>query len=385
MRRLALLPLLLSACARAPATTPEEAAARALAFLFTQQSADGGIRSDVHGVLKPGFSLTATVLLAVALLPEHYRAPYGDGIARAFVFLAKATGPDGAIGLGGDVADYPTYTSAHYLHALCLLQPPGWRPLADVQLAHLRSLQLGMAQGWQPDDWAYGAFGFGVHSEPKPLGAELVNLPLVTSVVEAARAAGVQPGDPLFTDALRFIERCQRFRCATDLEGDGGFFFTPQPEFRRSKAGDETGKDGIARGRSYGTTTCDGLRALHACGGSPRRSIQALQWLEAHTQVDRVPGLPSATPPVEPAVRLYWWATLGRMLETGHREFHLQKVEPWWSKQHPATPCERMWPELAARQRNDGAFVGLSDRMKEDDPIVATSLALFALSALCRD
>jgi len=51
MRGLALLPLLLCACARTPARTPEEAAARALELLLAQQGQDGGIRSDVHGVL----------------------------------------------------------------------------------------------------------------------------------------------------------------------------------------------------------------------------------------------------------------------------------------------------------------------------------------------
>jgi hypothetical protein len=313
------------------------------------------------------------VLLAAALLPERFRAPHGDGIARAFAFLAKGTSADGAIGLGGLVVDYPTYTSAHYLHALCLLQPPGWRQLADVQVAHLRELQLGKAQGWEPGDFAYGAFGFGVRSEPKPLGAELVNLPLVTSVIEAARAAGVGPGDPLLADALRFVERCQRFRCEADPEGDGGFFFTPEPEFRRSKAGDETGRDGVARGRSYGTTTCDGIRALRACGTPEQgqRLQAACSWLARHLRFDRVPGLPlEVAPPVEPAVRLYWWASLARTLAQLHRP------DDWRA---------RIFRELTTRQRNDGAFVGLSDRMKEDDPIVATSLALFALSALCRD
>jgi len=380
MRGLALLPLLLCACARTPARTPEEAAARALEFLFAQQAGDGAIRSDVHGVLKPGCSLTATVLLAAALLPEHFRTPHGEGIARALAFLAKATGPDGAIGLGGDVVDYPTYTSAHYLHALCLLQPPGWRPLADLQLTHLRALQLGKAQGWQPDDFAYGAFGFGVRSEPKPLGAELVNLPLVTSVVEAARAAGVQTGDPMLIDALRFVERCQRFRCEADPEGDGGFFFTPEPDFRRSKAGDETGKDGVVRGRSYGTTTCDGIRALEACGGSRERWAVAWEWLQKNGvdpplnfRLHHVPGLPvDASPPVEPAVRLYWWASLARLAAPTHTRIY----QAW----HNA-----LWPQLAPLQRGDGAFIGLSDRMKEDDPIVATSLVLFALSALCHD
>jgi hypothetical protein len=372
MRGLALTALLCCGCARGPAATADEAAARALQCLFAWQAGDGAFRSDVHGVLKPGFSLTATALLAVAMLPARLRAPHQHGIDRALAFLARATGPEGAIGLGGTV-DYPTYTSAHYLHALCLLHPSGWRQLADVQLAHLRNLQLGEAQGWQSADFAWGGFGFGVRAEPKPLGAELLNLPLTTSVLEAVRAAGVQPGDPVLVRARAYVERCQRMPGEGDPDGDGGFFFTPEPDFRRSKAGDETGADGFARGRSYGTTTCDGIRALLACGAGDGdvRLRAARAWLQRHLRFDVVPGLAlDAAPPVEPALRFYWWATLARTLAA------LQWPDDWRA---------RLFRELAPRQHSDGGFTGFSDRMKEDDPIVATSLALFALSALCRD
>lgn len=369
MRGLALALLCCCACS-SPADTPEEAATRALQYLFARQSNDGAFRSDVHGVLKPGYSLTATVLLATAMQPPALRVPHQNGIDRAFAFLAAATDQDGAIGLGGSGVDYPTYTSAHYLHALCLLQPPGWRALADLQVARLRALQLGEGQGWQPADFAYGAFGFGVRDEPKPLGADLVNLPLVTSVLEAVRAAGVKASDPLFVNARVFVERCQRFRSAPDPSGDGGFFFTPEPDFRRSKAGGETGSDGVVRGRSYGTTTCDGIRALLACGtgDSDLRLSAARTWLEERLRFDVVPGLPlGATPPMEPSVRIYWWSTLARTLASSHR---------------PGDWRDRLWRELRTRQQEDGSFTGLSDRMKEDDPVVATSLALLAIAGL---
>jgi hypothetical protein len=367
-----LLPAVLAAaCGGAPTARQDAAtaAARALEFLFAHQQDDGGFRSDVHGVLKPGYSLAATVLLVCALLPEPLRAPHRDGIARALRFLENATDREGAIGLGGEVVDYPCYTSAHYLHALVRLRPPGSAERIAQQIARLRRLQLDEDEGWQPSDFAYGAFGFGVRSEPRPLGAELVDVSLVASVVEALRAAGVGAADPVIVRARAFVARCQRLRSEADPGGDGGFFFTPEPDFRASKAGLEKGADGVERPRTYGTATGDGIRALLLCGaGAADPGLAAARaWLERHLDFEHVPGLPrDAAPPVEPALRFYWWATLARTL----------RALGW-----PGGWREQLVAAVAKHQRADGGFAGFSDLMKEDDPVVATCLALLALGA----
>ena len=129
--------LLLAACAAPPCDAPpdpgrpdnERIAVRALDWLFAQQAADGRFASAMHGVLRPGWSLTAAVLAATAQLPPRLAAPHAAGIARAFQCLLAAADADGAIGIDGDAIDYPTYTAAHWLAALVRLQPDGWRDL----------------------------------------------------------------------------------------------------------------------------------------------------------------------------------------------------------------------------------------------------------------
>jgi len=370
-RRPALLVLALGACALAPrddaprddaprdddtAALAERTAARALDWLWAQQTADGRVPSTTYGVLRAGWSLTATALAATAQLPAGLRAPHAAAIARAVACLRAATAADGSIGLDSDAIDYPTYTAAHWLAALVRLQPDGWRELAAQQVERLRSVQLDESLGWRPDDEFYGAFGFGIRRERAPLGSGLVDIALQRTVLEALRAAGVAPDDPTFVRAAAFVLRCQ--------QPDGGFCFTPGPDFRRSKAGDEQAADGSLRGRSYGTTTADGLRALRACGrGEDDPAVAAARaWLAAHAAVLPVPGLPlAAEPPTEPALRFYWWSTLAAVSPTAALRAELVRT-------------------LALRQREDGAFTGDSDRMKEDDPLVATCLALFALA-----
>jgi hypothetical protein len=368
MRRWLCCCALFAACSTS--VDAERAAQRALTSLWAHQGPDGAVRSDVHGVLRPGNSLTAFALLATALLPARLRAPCAGQIEAAFAFLERATDQDGAIGLGGDGVDYPCYTSAHCLHALALLQPAGSAARIAQQIARLRALQLDEQEGWRATDFAYGAFGFGVRSEPRPLGAELVDIANVAAVLAALRAAGVPPTDPVFARARQFVARCQRLPGDRDPTGDGGFCYTPEPDFRASKAGFEVVAGGRELPRTYGTTTCDGIRALAACGAGPDDPARqaATGWLRARLDFERVPGLPAdAVPPVEPALRLYWWASLGRTLQ-----------ECRW----PGDWREQLAAAVVRWQREDGGFVGFSDRMKEDDPVVATCLALLALASV---
>lgn len=117
--------------------------------------------------------------------------------------------------------------------------------------------------------------------------------------------------------------------------------------------------------RSYGTATADGVRALLECGHDPAsdRVRAAFGWLDRHA-VNTVPGL---LPEFEPSLRLYWAAALtltnralGRPI-SAHLPAALRKL-------------------VVSCQRADGSFLGLAGAMKEDDPVVATTLALTVLA-----
>lgn len=120
--------------------------------------------------------------------------------------------------------------------------------------------------------------------------------------------------------ARRFAERCRA--------PAGGFFFTPSPTWAHlNKAGP---------GKGYETATLDALRILG-------------------TSEDAVPSLPD-----EWREGLFFY-----------RAFLRAKLRP-----DASTAAA-----VAARQNADGSFKNPNGLMKEDDPLVATGLALVALSS----
>jgi len=345
-RRGVLLLLCAGACGAGEPTTALE---QALGYLWAQQGPDGLVHSDVYGTLRRGESLTAAALLATARLSAADRAGHAAAIDRALQALALPIDTRRELAI-----DYPCYTAALHLHALALLQPNGWQATAAVRVAQLRTLQFSCANGWERSDAVFGGFGLGDGPPRKPAGADFVTLSITTAVVEALRAAGVATNDPVLADARSFVERCQRLH---EDGGDGGFHGCPGG----GVLGGKGGVDATGRPRSYGPATADGVRALVACGhdaASPRVRA-AVAWLDGRAR-DTVPGL---LPEFEPSLRLYWASAL---------------VCTWRTLQRPADG--QVGPALralvAARQRRDGACTGFGASMKEDDPVVATALAL---------
>lgn len=340
MRRALLVLALPAACGGEPLTDASRPLAHGVSFLVSRQAEDGGIRSETYGVLKPGYSLTAIALYAISLCPAQIRAMHASALTSAADFLRHGTGENGAIGLGGLVTDYPSYTSAFYLLALTRLRPAGWRALAERQVRYLKSMQLMEANGWTRESPQYGGFGFGGVLPRKPRGGQDLNISVTRWVLEALAAAGVARTDPVFGKARVFVERCQT--------ESGGFCFTTTPPFNVSKAGGR---------KPYGTATCDGIRALALCGGGQ------LPWPWRETGVTRVPGLEGEeTRAMGESMRFYYWAALATLPPDKDIRRAIRRV-------------------LVARQRADGSWRNDHDLMKEDDPLVATPLALIALAS----
>ena len=175
--------------------------------------------------------------------------------------------------------------------------------------------------------------------------------------IGALRLSGVPLDDPALIKARGFVERCQ------NLPGDGGFIFAPEiPD--ANKAGER---------RSYGSMTADGLRALLLLGYPPSgpRVEAARAWLVEHFDAQRNPG---DFPPVAEVRRdssyYYWaWSAAHAMQRTG------APAKDW------AAPLA---DALLQRQAADGSWANPASEMREDDPLVATPLALAAL-AICGD
>ena len=313
---------------------------RAAQYLWAQQAADGGFHSATYGLLRSGQSLTPFVLGALLRVPDATVSVPVDAVDRAIAFIRRHTSPDGAVGATGGDADYPNYATALAIDALVAAQRRSWPADIAPMVAQLRAQQFSEANGWTPEHTAYGGWGMG-GAIRRPPDAGHVDLSMTRFVLEALRASGVDGSDPAMTRARVFLERSQNH--------DGGFFFSPvMPAL--NKAGQSA--EGFV---SYGTTTADGVLALRASGvpDSDDRIARGIAWLDRNHQSDRVPGFDegeSSQASWSAGLRFYYAAALARV-----------------------RPQQRVrLPE----QADDGSFRNANGRVKEDDPLIATTFAI---------
>jgi hypothetical protein len=149
---------------------------------------------------------------------------------------------------------------------------------------------------------------------------------------------------------------------------DGGFYFSPIV-LTANKGREEKDKQGMWYYRSYATATCDGLLALLASGvpRSDERVVKAVEWLKSHDDVNYPQGVPIV--PSEPwgeAIRFYHYAV---------------RSEVYAALDWPGDWRGQMGSALAKRQGVDGGFRNNeSPLMKEDDPVLCTTLATIGLT-----
>jgi hypothetical protein len=363
----------------------DDALAKASYFLISRQSADGAWRSPTYGAFKEGDSLTGIVVVALAQVGGR-EAGALEGCEKGAAYLARFVKDDGSIDGGAHGLSYPVYTAATAVLALSAPGMESHRRARDAWLTYLRGRQLVEELGWQAGDREYGGWGFSSALPRKPAPGQPVppltesNLSATVFALEALRAAGAAD-DPALKKALVFVEHCQNWRDDhrdTALD-DGGFFFIYDDPVR-NKAG-VAGKDADGRVRfgSYGSMTADGLRALVACGLplSHPRVTAARQWLVTHFRSDSHPGNYAADrEPNREAVYFYYGASAALALRNaGEKEVSADaRAVPW---------AQLLAEALLKRQRSDGSWSNSAVAVREDDPIVATCLAISALAA-CR-
>jgi hypothetical protein len=339
-RAAAWLGLLLSACAGG------DAGGRAAAWLWAQQRDDGSFRSEHYAVLRSGQALTPFVLHA---LLAHGEAP-SERLARGLAFVRASIGRDGAIGYAdADLLEYPVYATSLAILVLTRVGDAGDRERIAAMASWLVRQQCGEARGFLPDAPAYGAFGFGARGLPpgEPGHVDLTHTRLALQALAAAGRLDAAVRERAFV-LLRTLQH-----------GDGGFAFSPVVE-----PANKAGRDADGRLRSYATATADGVLALQALGvaATDARLVAARAWLQKHASAERIGGIDDR--PAEP-----WHDAL--------RFYHAMVL----ASAHPSARRD-LAAMLGARQRADGSFASdMVTAMKEDDPLLATALALHALSA----
>ncbi len=343
----------------------------AIAYLIDRQHNDGSWRSQIYGPFKDGPSLTS--LIAATLAPLQHRADCHAAWLRATQYLATLAPTKQAINAQPELT-YPAYTAAGAIIAMA--NHSELNTARNNWLHYLRALQLTEQHGWQPSDNSFGGWSYA------PTGLEPINglpatplaVPNLSATVfalDALRAAGVNKCDPAIQNALTFIQRCQNWSDNPPQEDkqfdDGGFhFLIDDPQ--RNKAG-EVGKDTTRKTRyaSYGSATADGLRALIACGLPPDhpRRVAAQNWLHRHfSSTDHPGGYSPAREHLRPTLYYYYCYSASRALS-------------------PDRPSADKLTALAANlislQRPGGSWSNPAVDVREDDPLVATPLAIQAL------
>jgi hypothetical protein len=357
-----------------PSGVPATPAGRGARWLASRQGADGSWVSDVYGAFKEGFSLTPFATLA--LLESGLEL---DAARRGAAWLAAKT-KDGHVTPGRITPSYPAYTAALAVRALS--HPAAQAPLAarEAWLTELRGRQLTEALGWSKSDAHYGGWGYSTVIPRKPPAGTAVedaflesNLSSTAFALDGLAAAGVPASDPAFAAAREFVRRQQNYAEGDPLPvDDGGFFFVPADEVR-NKAGRAEVASSLVRFHSYGTMTADGLRSLLHCGepiDGPRASA-ALRWLRDRFDAAHHPGTyRPEREEVRDSAWFYWASSAAATLRLAGGD------AAWWSAPLRA--------ELTRRQREDGSWSNELVAVREDDPVVATSFALLALSASSR-
>jgi len=304
------------------------AIAGAAKYLWSKQGADGGWHSETYGLLRSGQSLTPFILLALLDAPD---APK-DAVDRAVKFILANTNAAGEVGRSDpSLEDYPNFATSLAIRALRRAGKP-----VDKMVDALRAQQFRDANGWKPADVPYGGWGMGGPLRQPPHPGH-VDLCMTRHALQAV-------GDPAGR-VKTYLDRCRN--------ADGGFMFSPVVL--------DANKAGV--GKSYGTATADAVLSLLALGEPADR---ALEWLASHHRVDGVPGFEEGSKWRDGMLYYY--------LAASAQAFKAAKSGPkGWQ--------EEMIRSLAGRQREDGSFRNASFLMKEDDPLIATTLALLALTS----
>jgi len=164
--------------------------------------------------------------------------------------------------------------------------------------------------------------------------------------------------------ALAYILRCRV--AERDSASASGFFFSPHPDDPLNKAGYAASH----QPRPYGPPTCDGIQALIACGVdlSDARIREAAYGLELPPRMDSEPEAAADAIDWREALWYYHTAALSHVA-TGLPSPALQKQQ------------RESVPRLLTRQQPSGCWQNPDGKMREDDPLIATALAVSSLSA----
>ena len=370
--------------------TPAEALAKAREFLWSQQHDDGSWRSEQYAVMRSGQALTPFVLHTLLASTDSLTSTEIEKTKKAIAFIVSQLDDDGALGKADpDILEYPVYSTAYAILAIDRLRKLDQEASAEHRLKASKNLirlsrflissQFDEKSGFTTEMPAYGGWGFDKAQQPGDPGH--MDLAHTRRAIDAAFALGVHftnNGGDVRARTQRFLAVVQKrpetleiqpipdgVERAKQIPFDGGFYFSPVVLQANKGRLEEDGNTW----RSYATATCDGILALLAAGvpKDDERVTTAVAWLKQHTSLDYPQGIPTDYPePWGDALKYYHVAV---------------RAEVYDALDFPTAEKLALAEKVAALERPDGSFANAeSPLMKEDDPLLATALAVVALS-----
>jgi squalene-hopene/tetraprenyl-beta-curcumene cyclase len=373
----------------AETTTPAEALAKAQEYLWSQQHNDGSWRSEQYAVMRSGQALTPFVLHTLLASTKSLTPAEIEKSKKAIAFIISQLDNEGALGKADpDILEYPVYSTAYALLAVEHLQRlnkllgKDGDALSWKLQSFLISAQFNQNNGFEYSEPAFGGWGFDIAKSPGDPGhmdlahtrRALMALAVANERLPALAdfRIGLAPNTQRFLAVVH--KRPETLNIQPVPEGvarpqeipfDGGFYFSPIVLQANKGRLDDDGN----YWRSYATATCDGILTLLAAGvpKDDERVTAAVKWLREHTNLDYPQGIPTDYPePWGEALRYYHFAV---------------RAEVYDALDFPAAEKLALAEKVAALQQPDGSFINAgSPLMKEDDPLLATSLAIIALS-----
>ncbi len=372
----------------AETVTPEQVLAKAQKYLWSKQRDDGSWRSEQYAVMRSGQALTPFVLHTLLSVGTPLDSDHDARSRRAVDFIITQLDKQGALGNADpDILEYPVYSTAYavlafnkFQHYHLLLGPSGNKNIKLMQ-GFLRKAQFTNSSGFNEELPAFGGWGFDKAQQPgEPGHMDLAHTRRAIQALGAVNQTLRRDADfqNIAAQTQRFLAVVQKrpetlavqpvpegVERPTKIPFDGGFYFSPVV-LQANKGRLE--KDGNYW-RSYATATCDGILALLAAGvpQDDERVTTAVKWLRVHTNLDYPQGIPTDYPePWGAALKYYHFAVRAEVY--GELDF---------SDEEKLALAEK----VAALQQADGSFVNSeSPLMKEDEPLLATALAVVALT-----
>lgn len=326
---------------------------KAINFLLTKgRDADGSYSKS------SGPALTA---LAVTSLLRHGVPVDEPRLAESLKYLEGFRQNDGGIYQSGSL--YRNYETSVAVNCFDEANKDGrYDKLLNGAHRFLRGLQWDESEELNQSDPGYGGAGYGKHGRP--------DLSNTSFLIDALVTADDGQNSEALKRALMFVSRCQNLESEHNTtpfatkSPDGGFYYTPAAG-GQSQAG-LTANGGL---RSYGSMTYAGLKSMIYAGVGPEdpRVKAAVQWIQAHYQLDENPGMKSSG-------LYYYYHTFAKALAA----MKLETLRDASGQEHDWRA--ELVQTLADRQKPDGSWANDDPRWLENDPNLVTAYALLALS-----